>query len=155
LDKAFSAYAFANKKYGVSQTASVKSPYIYAEDNWEDDMELAGVAIYNATRKWMLHTNRYLGEAFEFGRKERITPWFGADTAKHYQWYPFNNIGHYELAKGLKGNFKDTIIGYYKEGIQRVWNKAQQNAFYRRIPCIWYSNNLTTSFPISVPSTKH
>ena len=30
---------------------------------------------------------------------ERITPWLGTDTAKHYQWYPFINIGHYELAK--------------------------------------------------------
>ena len=32
-----------------------------------------------------------------------ITPWLGHDTAKHYQWYPFINIGHYELAKQLKG----------------------------------------------------
>jgi hypothetical protein len=29
---------------GVSQTASVRSPYIYAEDNWVDDMELAHVS---------------------------------------------------------------------------------------------------------------
>ena len=28
-------------KNGVTQTVSVKSPYIYAEDNWADDMELA------------------------------------------------------------------------------------------------------------------
>ena len=25
----------------LAQTASVRSPYIYAEDNWTDDMELA------------------------------------------------------------------------------------------------------------------
>lgn len=148
LDKAFSAYAFANKKSGVSQTASVKSPYIYAEDNWEDDMELAGAAIYSATRKWMLHTNRYFGEAFEFGRKDGLTSWLGSDTAKHYQWYPFINIGHYELAKQLKDKRRDTVIGYYKEGIQKVWNKAQSNAFYRGVPFIWCSNNLTTSFAI-------
>ena len=148
LDKAFSAYAFAKKKSGVSQTASVRSPYIYAEDNWVDDMELAGAAIYNATKRWMTHTNWYLAESFEFGRQEKITPWLGADTAKHYQWYPFINLGHYELAKQLKGNYKDTLIGYCKEGIQRVWNKAKSNAFYRGIPYIWCSNNLTTSFAI-------
>jgi len=41
---------------------------------------------------------------------------------------------------------KDTLISYYKEGIGLVWNKAKQNAFYRGIPFIWCSNNLTTSF---------
>ena len=53
-------------------------------------------------------------------------------------------MGHYELAKQLKGQQRDTIIGYYKEGIERVWNKAKQNAFYRGVPFIWCSNNLTT-----------
>jgi peptidoglycan/xylan/chitin deacetylase (PgdA/CDA1 family) len=92
--------------------------------------------------------------AYDFAQKEKITPWLGADTAKHYQWYPFINVGHYELAKQLT-NYKykpkerrDTIIGYYKKGIQLVWDKAKQNAFYRGIPYIWCSNNLTTSFAI-------
>ncbi len=60
----------------------------------------------------------------------------------------FIYLGHYELAKKLKGTQKDTAIGFYKEGIQRVWNNAKQNAFYRGIPFIWCSNNLTTSFAI-------
>ncbi|HLF47490.1 MAG TPA: glycoside hydrolase family 9 protein, partial [Chitinophagaceae bacterium] len=58
------------------------------------------------------------------------------------------NIGHYELAKQLKDKRRDTIIGYYKEGIEKVWSKASQNAFYRGIPFIWCSNNLTASFAI-------
>ena len=37
---------FAMKKQGVTQTASVRSPYIYAEDNWTDDMELAMAISY-------------------------------------------------------------------------------------------------------------
>ncbi len=41
LKKSFSALSFGIKRHGVTQTASVKSPYIYAEDNWIDDMELA------------------------------------------------------------------------------------------------------------------
>ncbi|SEN24398.1 Peptidoglycan/xylan/chitin deacetylase, PgdA/CDA1 family [Niastella yeongjuensis] len=40
------------------------------------------------------------------------------------------------------------MISYYKQGIERVWQKARQNAFYRGIPFIWCSNNLTTSFAI-------
>ncbi|MEJ7671940.1 MAG: hypothetical protein WKF59_04360 [Chitinophagaceae bacterium] len=34
---------YAYKKPGVTQTASVRSPYIYAEDNWVDDMELSEI----------------------------------------------------------------------------------------------------------------
>ncbi|MDP9231009.1 MAG: glycoside hydrolase family 9 protein, partial [Bacteroidota bacterium] len=92
--------------------------------------------------------NILLDSSYLYAKKEPITPWLGADTAKHYQWYPFINLGHYELAKQLKDKRRDTIIGYYKEGIQKIWNKAKQNAFYRGIPFIWCSNNLTTSFAI-------
>jgi peptidoglycan/xylan/chitin deacetylase (PgdA/CDA1 family) len=42
----------------------------------------------------------------------------------------------------------DTVLDYYRQGIQKVWNKASQNAFYRGVPFIWCSNNLTTSFAI-------
>jgi peptidoglycan/xylan/chitin deacetylase (PgdA/CDA1 family) len=134
--KANSAYSFALKKPGVTQTVSVLSPYIYAEDNWVDDMELAAIL------------KNHANDAINYSKQESITPWLGADTAKHYQWYPFINLGHYELAKQLKGEQRDTITGYYQEGIRRVWNKAKQNAFYRGVPFIWCSNNLTTSFAI-------
>ena len=134
--KAASAYAFALKKPGVTQTVSVLSPYIYAEDNWVDDMELAAA--------WL----RRYDEAGKYAQQEPVTPWLGADTAKHYQWYPFINLGHYELAKGLKGGDKTQVINYYRDGINRVWEKAEKNAFYRAIPFIWCSNNLTTSFAI-------
>ena len=41
-------------------------------------------------------------QALEYAKKEKITPWLGADTAKHYQWYPFINLGHYELIKAIQ-----------------------------------------------------
>lgn len=158
MDYSGSAIDFMFKKYGVTQTASVKSPYIYAEDNWTDDVELAlasSSASFNSILKKINIElekgpggNVLLDSAFVYAQKEKITPWLGNDTAHHYQWYPFINIGHYELAKQLSGKQRDTIAGYYKEGIQRVWNKARQNAFYRGIPFIWCSNNLTTSFAI-------
>jgi endoglucanase len=143
-DKSYSALKFAEKKIGVSQTASVRSPYIYAEDNWFDDLELAE----SFFGELPFDEDYSLSKAFLFAKKEPITPWLGSDTAKHYQWYPFINLGHYELAKQLKDKRRDTIIGYYKEGIQKVWNKAKQNAFYRGVPFVWCSNNLTTSFAI-------
>lgn len=132
LNKAHSAYALGIQKPGVCQTAPGRSPYFYEEDNWVDDMELAAASL-----------SKY-SEALAFAEKEPVTPWLGADTARHYQWYPFINLGHYELAR--KGHQQTTH--YYKQGIERVWQKAQQNAFYRGVPFIWCSNNLTTSFAI-------
>lgn len=135
-EKSVSAYRYAFIKPGVTQTVSVLSPYIYAEDNWVDDMELAAAS------------QKLLNEAMAYARQEPITPWLGTDTAKHYQWYPFINLGHYELAKQLTGVKKDSIAQLYRKGISAVWTKAGLNAFYRGVPFIWCSNNLTTSFAI-------
>src|SRR5262249_37011691 len=143
MDRALSAFDFGIKKPGVTQTASVRAPYIYAEDNWTDDLELAAATLYRATGK-----PAYASASLQYANAEKVTPWLGKDTANHYQWYPFINIGHYELADQLKGQQRQAIIGYYREGIQRVWNRARENAFYRGVPFIWCSNNLTTSFAI-------
>lgn len=157
-----SASQYGLKKQGVTQTASVKSPYIYAEDNWTDDMELALTQYLSSQRFYTGEQSKInssirfpesleqqmLDNAFYYAGLEPVTPWLGGDTAKHYQWYPFINPGHYELARQLKDNRRDTLTGFYREGIERVWNKARQNAFYRGIPFIWCSNNLTTSFAI-------
>lgn len=155
-NKALSAYDFALKKPGVTQTAPGRAPYFYEEDNWVDDMELATASLHDMviTANDAGDNDYYTALAYNYAQKEKITPWLGADTAKHYQWYPFINTGHYELAKQLVKYKKEaitrrnTIIGYYKNGIERVWSKAQQNAFFRGIPFIWCSNNLTTSFAI-------
>lgn len=159
--KTVTSLSFALQKQGVVQTASVRSPYIYAEENWVDDMELAFAVIqsgFNLEQRIVdtgvkilpehIPDTAFSDSAYNYSRKEPYTPWLGADTANHYQWYPFINIGHYELAKQLKDKRRDTIIGYYKQGIEKVWNKANKNAFYRGIPFIWCSNNLTTSFAI-------
>ena len=51
----------------------------------------------------------YLDSSYSYSKIEKITPWLGADTAKHYQWYPFINVGHYELAKQLKDKRRISI----------------------------------------------
>lgn len=143
--KAKTAYRFALKKPGVTQTASVRSPYIYAEDNWVDDMELASAALGFGQKSL---NKKAISNALNYAEDEKITPWMQKDTAAHYQYYPFINLGHNELAKQLTGPNRATIIGYYRQGIEQVWNRAKENAFYRGIPFIWCSNNLTVSFAI-------
>lgn len=147
FERATSAVYHIFIKLGVTQTASVKSPYIYAEENWTDDVELA---MANLTPDIFvdLRFEAPLKLGLKYAKMETVTPWLGRDTAKHYQWYPFINLGHYELAKHAKGEQKVVLTGYYKTGINRVWTKAKSNAFYRGVPFIWCSNNLTTSFAI-------
>ncbi|WP_083934927.1 glycoside hydrolase family 9 protein [Segetibacter koreensis] len=145
--KSATAIQLGFDKPGACQTASVLSPYIYAEDNWADDMELAYATQYNL-HKQKKNAGDLLTKAYKYAKHEPVTPWLGTDTAKHYQWYPFINVGHYELARQLKDKRRDTIIQFYKEGIDRVWKKAGSNAFYRGVPFIWCSNNLTVSFAI-------
>lgn len=139
---ALSAYELGRKNPGVCQTAPNRAPYYYEEANWTDDMELAAASMYSLTGD-----AKYRKEALVYADSEKITPWLGADTMRHYQWYPFHNFGHYELAKNNTAE-KQKLISWYREGIERVWQKAETNAFYRGIPFTWCSNNLTTSFAI-------
>ena len=135
-EKAESAYRFARQHPGVCQTASVLSPYIYQEENWVDDMELAAAELYRQTGK-----HSFLAEAADYGQQEPVTPWMGADTASHYQWYPFMNLGHYRLAQTGDKRF----ITFLRDGLERIYQKGLSSPFLFGIPPIWCSNNLTTA----------
>lgn len=138
--KADAAYQEGIKKPGACQTSSVLSPYIYEEDNWTDDMQLAAVELYQSTGN-----RNYLRQAVEYGRREPVTPWMGADSARHYQWYPFMNIGHYLLARTNDANISKEFIRNMRTGIERTYEKAKESPFLHGIPYIWCSNNLTTA----------
>jgi endoglucanase len=142
-ERAQSAYAFGLKNPGYTQTACYREPYFYEETNWTDDMELAAALLYKSSGD-----HHFTEQAFNYAMLEKQTPWLGADTASHYQWYPFINVGHYELAKIAPVAMKDSLIEYYKTGIERVYAKAKRNAFLRGVPFIWCSNNLQTAFAI-------
>src|SRR5690606_20724852 len=91
---------------------------------------------------------RYLKKALDFMAEEPITPWMLRDTANHYQYYPFINLGHYELGKKADADDRKLVLANYRNGIEAVWDRAQHNAFYRGVPFIWCSNNLTVAFAI-------
>lgn len=138
--KAQDAYRMGVEKPGVCQTASILSPYIYEEDNWVDDMELGAMEMYHKTGD-----ATYLAQAIEYARREPVTPWMGADSARHYQWYPFMNMGHYHLAKEGNGKVSAEFIRNLRSGIQRTYEKAVESPFLYGIPSVWCSNNLTTA----------
>ncbi|MGE5351201.1 MAG: glycoside hydrolase family 9 protein [Acidobacteriota bacterium] len=137
--KAVEAYELGVKHPGVCQTAPCVSPYFYEEDNWVDDMELAATQLYQYTGK------NYLKDAANYGKQEPVTPWMGADTARHYQWYPFMNLGHYYLAKSSDKAVAKEFTADFKKGIDNVYQKGKSNPFLIGIPFIWCSNNLVAA----------
>ncbi|HVS60016.1 MAG TPA: glycoside hydrolase family 9 protein [Gemmatimonadaceae bacterium] len=138
--RALSAYAIGKRFPGVCQGAPGRAPYYYEEDNWVDDMELAAAELYALT-----HNRSYLRDALDYASREPVTPWMGADTAKHYQWYPWHNNGHYEIWRAANGSDRKIVADYYKRGLTAVVARAD-NGFRIGIPFIWCSNNLMASF---------
>jgi len=139
--KSVDAYNKGVQFPGVCQTAPCGAPYFYEEDNYTDDMQLAAAQIYKSTGE-----TKYLKEAVQYGRMEPVTPWMGADSARHYQWYPFVNLGHYQLAAQNNSRISNEFIRNLKSGLERVRERADNDAFLNGIPFIWCSNNLTVAF---------
>ena len=137
--KAKDAYQKGMENPGVCQTACTVSPYFYEEDNWADDMQLAATEIFSLNKSM-----ETLNQAVNYGRLEPVTPWMGADSARHYQWYPFINLGQYQLAKqNINSRVGKEFIRNMRSGLQRVKDRAQGDAFLNGVPFIWCSNNLT------------
>lgn len=141
-EKAGSAYGFAESDLGNFQTACVVSPYFYEEDNWVDDMELAAAAKYAITKD-----NSWLKKADYWGQLEEITPWMELGRARHYQYYPFVNLGHFYLSQSNDEVISDKYTGFMKKGLESILKRANEynDPFLNGIPFIWCSNNLVAA----------
>ncbi len=140
-ERARTAYEFGLKKPGACQTAPCRAPYFYEEDNWADDMELGAAMLAQLTG-----IREFTNQAAQYSEMEPITPWMGADSARHYQWYPFINHGHFKLWQIADNATKKQMIENYRLGIQKVVDRGKDTAFLMGIPFIWCSNNLVTAF---------
>ena len=137
--KAVAAYALGTGHPGACQTAPGTAPYFYEEDDWVDDMELGASLLSSLTSE-----PRYAREALGYARLQPVKPWMGADTARHYQWYPWHNAGHYEAWARADAQGRAELARYYREGLERVANRAT-NGFRVGIPFVWCSNDLMVS----------
>jgi len=77
--------------------------------------------------------------------RKKVTPWIGSDTARHYQWYPFVNMGHPAIARVQAIQNDSEFAGYMKKGLELTGLKAVKNPFHIGIPFIWCSNNLVAA----------
>ncbi|HOF22131.1 MAG TPA: glycoside hydrolase family 9 protein, partial [Bacteroidales bacterium] len=137
--KAEEAWRFGLTDLGTTQTACVVSPYFYEEDNYVDDLELAAIELFSLTGD-----SAYLVQADYWGTLERISPWIEMDTARHYQFYPFVNLGHAGLAKSGT-RYSGKFISFMRRGLQILEDRKKNDPFRIKIPFIWCSNNYVTA----------
>lgn len=133
--KAKDAWDFALTDIGVTQTACTVSPYFYEEDNYVDDLELAAFEMFHLTGD-----STYFRSAVEWGNNEAITPWILKDTARHYQFYPFINLGHAGIAQspGQSGSLYKSLM---RAGLTILSRRRSKDPFCVSVPFIWCSNN--------------
>ncbi|MEN8115496.1 MAG: glycoside hydrolase family 9 protein, partial [Bacteroidota bacterium] len=138
-EKSIDAYEFALTDIGETQTACNVSPYFYEENNYVDDLELAAWEVYRLTGD-----EKFVEEAAYWGEVEPITPWMERGFARHYQYYPFVNLGHSYLSKHSHEK-QDLFEKNMKDGLQVIFNRAENDPFLNGIPFIWCSNNLVAA----------
>lgn len=132
-EKAIDAFKFALSDTGYTQTACNVSPYFYEESNFADDLELGAVQLFRLTGE-----DKYLSEARYWGSQEPVTPWIEKGEARHYQYYPFVNLGHYFMMD----EDKETFAGFYRDGLNYLYERGKNDPFFNGLPFIWCSNNL-------------
>lgn len=138
--KAELAYDFATEDVGNTQTACTVSPYFYEEDSYVDDIELAAATFmhFGKGADWMK-------QADYWGELEPVSPWMELGRGRHYQYYPFINLGHYYLAKSDDEKISKKYREFMRQGLQDLKDRAADDPFLSGIPYIWCSNNLVSA----------
>jgi endoglucanase len=139
LDAARSLYRLGMESEGFQQGNSYGAPYRYTEETWADDMEWGAAELYKTTRE-----EAYLDDARKYAVMAGTVSWMEFDTANHYQYYPFINLGHFALYDLVDKDFQDTLAAYYQSGIDHTFQKSMASPYGIGIPFIWCSNNLLT-----------
>ena len=133
-------YALGRAQRGVQQGNSYGAPYRYEETTWADDMEWGAAELYRATGR-----GSYLADAEAFARRAAAEGWMGREQAKHYQFYPFMNVGHFRLYELAGPKLRGELAGYYREGIESCVGAGAKNPYSVGVPFIWCSNNLVVA----------
>jgi hypothetical protein len=140
-----SVYALGRKKEGFQQGNSYGAPYRYGEDTWADDMEWGAAELFALTQQ-----KAYLEQAKAYALQANTVSWLPLDSAAHYRFYPFINIGHFALHPHVDKGFQKKLEGFYQSGIEHAFQRGAANPFNIGIPFIWCSNNLLTSLATQI-----
>ncbi|HMJ08745.1 MAG TPA: glycoside hydrolase family 9 protein, partial [Pyrinomonadaceae bacterium] len=148
LKAAEELYVMGRRQEGFQQGNSFGAPYRYNEDTWADDMEWAAAELFKATRK-----PAYLTDAKRYAKIAGTTSWMefensdmGEQMSRHYEMYPFTNVGHFALYPLVDAQTKRELAGYYRSGIEKILARGKTNPFGVGVPFLWCSNNLVVAY---------
>ncbi len=141
LKAALELYEMGKRQEGYQQGNSYGAPYRYNENTWADDMEWAAAELFKATGK-----SSYLTDAKRYAQMSGPTSWMQHDTAEHYEFYPFTNVAHSALYPLVDAKTRTQLANYYRDGIEKVVARAEQNPYRVGVPFLWCSNNLVVAF---------
>ena len=133
-------YEQGREREGSQQGNSYKAPYRYEETTWADDMEWGAAELFRVTGE-----HRYLEDAKRYARTAASDTWMGREQTKHYQFYPFMNVGHFRLHGLVDPTFQKILIDYYRDGIAGCVRAAESTPYRVGVPFIWCSNNLVVA----------
>ncbi len=151
-DKCLSAardlYAMGKRQEGFQQGNSFGAPYRYNETTWADDMEYAAAELYKATREpaFLADAKRYAALAGTTSWMEYPDSSMGEQMSRHYEMYPFTNVGHFALYPLVDARTKRELAGYYRSGIERIAARGRLDPYGIGVPFLWCSNNLVVAF---------
>src|SRR2546430_12039170 len=69
----------------------------------------------------------------------------GKEQTKHYQYYPFMNLGHFRLYDLVDRKTRKLLADYYRSGLERCARAAEKDPYCIGVPFIWCSNNLVVA----------
>lgn len=140
LEAGREVYELGRSQPGSQEGTPHLASYRYHEITWADDMEWGAAELYKMTDE-----KRYLEEAKSYAKQINAISWMGKDTARHYEYYPFMNLGHYALYPLVDRAFRDTLASYYRKGLEDLRRRALKNPYRIGYPFIWCSNNLASA----------
>jgi hypothetical protein len=135
-------YTLGKKQQGVQQGNSFGAPYRYNEMTWADDMEWGAAELYRATGE-----AAFLADARRYAIEIGSTSWMGRPTTLHYEFYPFQNAGHFRV-HGLAHAppaLRRQVAAFYRRGLDDTLAVAHANPWQIGVPFIWCSNNLVVA----------
>jgi hypothetical protein len=133
-------YALGKAKEGVQQGNSYGAPYRYEETTWADDMDWGAAELFRATGE-----KKYLNDGIRYARLAADESWMGKEQTKHYQYYPFMNLGHFRFYDLVDAQTRKLLAGYYRAGLDLCIRAAEKNPYRIGVPFIWCSNNLVVA----------
>lgn len=140
LKAARELYTMGCKQEGYQQGNSYGAPYRYEENTWADDMEWAAAALYKVTKE-----KNFLKAARKYADLIGAWSWMERDTASHYEMYPYVNMGHYALWQVGNKSDRQKMVAFYKQNLDKIRSRAEENPYGVGHLFIWCSNNLAAA----------